>query len=86
MLAHHQVAVAIANVEVARGQDPELTELARKTIKDLREIRAMRARLRTLSGPAIRRLPPPVSGDRARSGSPDMPGIDASGSPAARTR
>jgi uncharacterized protein (DUF305 family) len=68
MLPHHQGAVAMANAELVKGDDPELKALARRIIgAQRREI----ARMRT-------QLDKPASGGapRSRSPSPGMPADD----------
>lgn len=81
MIAHHRAAIAIANVQLAKGQDRELKALARQIISaQQREIRQMRNQL---AKPAVRRTRPdrPPGPRDPRSGSPDMPGIGNDGVP-----
>ena len=81
MIAHHRAAIAIANVQLATGQDRELKALARQIISaQQREIRQMRNQL---AKPAVRRTRParPPGPRDPRSGSPDMPGVGNDGLP-----
>lgn len=49
MIEHHRGAMAMAQVEVARGKDPTLKAMARKMIKDQQaEIAKMQARLKQI--------------------------------------
>ena len=76
MLVHHQGAIEIARVEVAKVRDPQLRTLASTIIRTHRsEIRAIREQLGT---PAVKstRPVPPIGERDPRSGSPDMPGVD----------
>jgi uncharacterized protein (DUF305 family) len=81
MVAHHQMAVDMAKVELERGKDPQVKAMARKVVADQsKEIAAMRAWYRDWYGSDVPRMP--MSGAMGMMGmSMDMDELRATAEP-----